>query len=434
MPPVLFFILYKYFPYGGLQRDFLRIANSCRERVACRIVVLTMTWDGEIPEGWHVEIAPRKEVRAFTQVGRYQRFTKWTQRWIARFKSQSSEAVVASHETSLKETDPLPPRTLSGPDSNVESIVIGFNKMPGLDIYYAADPCFAEKAGTLRGRYYKFTPRFRHFMDYERAVFSSEAATQILLISEIQQAFFEKHYRTPRHRLHMLPPGVSKDRSSPVGAGDIRAVFRKEFQIEESDILLLALGSDFRRKGLDRTLRAIASIPSNQRGRIKLFVVGRDNPGPFLRLARRLGVLQLLTIFPGRDDVPRFLLGADLLLHPAYHENTGTVILEALAAGLPVITTANCGYSHYVRDAEAGVVLQEPFDQQEFNRVLTDILNTKSGLSISESTAASTESWSRNALEFSRGADIYTMPERAAEIILSNLHRRTCAKSLAVPA
>ena len=46
---------------------------------------------------------------------------------------------------------------------------------------------------------------------------------------------------------------------------------------------------------------------------------------------------------------------ADLLIHPAYNENTGTVLLEALVAGLPVLVSAVCGYAHYIAEADAGL-------------------------------------------------------------------------------
>ncbi|WP_163066577.1 glycosyltransferase, partial [Acinetobacter baumannii] len=62
-------------------------------------------------------------------------------------------------------------------------------------------------------------------------------------------------------------------------------------------------------------------------------------------------------ILKGRSDIPRFLLGADLLIHPAYNENTGTVLLEALVSGLPVLVTDVCGYAHYIAEADAGRVL-----------------------------------------------------------------------------
>jgi len=210
-------------------------------------------------------------------------------------------------------------------------IVIGFNKMPGLDFYYAADPCFAHKAQHLRKGYYRFTPRFRHFMAYEQAVFSPQSKTQILMISETQLPLFQKHYGTPAERFHMLPPGVARDRQAPANAQEIRQEFRKEFGLAETDVVLLLLGSDFKRKGLDRILTACTNLPPEDRARTKIYVVGKDDAQTFEKFALRHGLD--LRIFQGRNDVPRFLQGADLLLHPAYHENTGTVILEALAAG-----------------------------------------------------------------------------------------------------
>ena len=399
MPRVLVFILYKYFPFGGLQRDFVRIAQACQETSGCKIVVLTMSWEGERPEGWQIEVAPQAAVRALTQVGRYKKFTRWVQGWIATAAAQTRDddlAVVASRKPSLRAAD----RPRGHP------LVIGFNKMPGLDFYYAADPCFAEKAQMLRGGYYKFTPRFKHFMEYEHAVFSHESKTQILMISETQMPFFQKHYGTPLNRIHMLPPGVSRDRMAPENAAELRQSFRKEFEIAPNDRLLLLLGSDFKRKGLDRILQAMAALPNDQRENTKLFVVGKDNPKPFEALAKSLGLNKQLKIFLGRNDAPRFLLGADLLLHPAYHENTGTVILEALAAGLPVITTANCGYAHYVEKANAGIVIAEPFRQQALNHALETARNSN------------LNSWGANALAFAKRADLYSMPERAAEVIL----------------
>ncbi|CAM5231148.1 Glucosyltransferase I RfaG OS=Stutzerimonas stutzeri OX=316 GN=CXK95_05890 PE=4 SV=1 [Stutzerimonas stutzeri] len=56
--------------------------------------------------------------------------------------------------------------------------VIGFNKMPGLDVYYAADPCFEDKAQTLRNPIYRRWGRYKHFAEYERAVFDPQAKTE----------------------------------------------------------------------------------------------------------------------------------------------------------------------------------------------------------------------------------------------------------------
>lgn len=55
------------------------------------------------------------------------------------------------------------------------------------------------------------------------------------------------------------------------------------------------------------------------------------------------------------------MAAADLLLHPAYREAAGIVLLEAITAGLPVLTTAVCGYAHYIVDANCGEAITEPF-------------------------------------------------------------------------
>ncbi len=78
--------------------------------------------------------------------------------------------------------------------------------------------------------------------------------------------------------------------------------------------------------------------------------------------------------FSGRNDVSELMAAADLLLHPAYQEAAGIVLLEAITAGLPVLTTAVCGYAHYIADANCGTVIAEPFSQEQLNEVLRKAL------------------------------------------------------------
>jgi UDP-glucose:(heptosyl)LPS alpha-1,3-glucosyltransferase len=116
-----------------------------------------------------------------------------------------------------------------------------------------------------------------------------------------------------------------------------------------------------------------------------------------------------LHFLSGRDDIPHFLQGADVLIHPAYRENTGTVLLEAAVAGLPVLTTAVCGYSHYIRDYACGIVIDEPFLQNELDAALVKMLQDDS----------QRKHWRENALKMAESADIYSLFERAAEFILA---------------
>ncbi|KQQ54061.1 glucosyltransferase I RfaG [Pseudomonas sp. Leaf127] len=368
----LAFVLYKYFPFGGLQRDFMRIAQECQAR-GHSIRVYTLIWEGEVPPGFEVLVAP---VKALFNHRRNEKLSAWMAQDLAR-----------------RPVDRL----------------IGFNKMPGLDVYYAADGCFEDKAQNLRHSLYRKWGRYRHFAEYERAVFAPQARTQVLMISEVQQPLFIKHYHTPLSRFHLLPPGISQDRRAPADAPQIRAAFRQEFGLGERDLLLVQIGSGFKTKGVDRSLKALAALPAELKKRTRLFVIGQDDPKVFQVQAKALGLGEQVTFMKGRSDIPRFLLGADVLIHPAYNENTGTVLLEAAVAGLPVLVSAVCGYAHYISEADCGRVADEPFEQAQFNRLLVNMLEDD----------AARQRWARNGLAFADSADLYSMPQHAADVILA---------------
>jgi UDP-glucose:(heptosyl)LPS alpha-1,3-glucosyltransferase len=368
----LAFILYKYFPYGGLQRDFMRIALECQRR-GHSIRVYTPIWEGEVPAGFELVLVP---VKALFNHHRNEKLTAWIKADLAKRPVER---------------------------------VIGFNKMPGLDVYYAADGCYEAKAQTLRHSLYRKWGRYKHFAAYERAVFAPESKTEILMISEVQQPLFAQYYATPAERFHLLPPGISQDRRAPTNASEIRAEFRREFQLSDNELLLVQIGSGFKTKGLDRSIKALASLPAELKARTRLMVIGQDDPRAFQLQAQTLGVADRVQFLKGRSDIPRFLLGSDLLIHPAYNENTGTVLLEALVAGLPVLVSAVCGYAHYIAEADCGRVLSEPFAPAELNQQLAAMLADDPARA----------QWGRNGLTFADSADLYSMPQHAADVILA---------------
>jgi UDP-glucose:(heptosyl)LPS alpha-1,3-glucosyltransferase len=367
----LAFCLFKYFPFGGLQRDFLRIAKACLAR-GHQIDVYTMQWDGEHERGLSIRIL---SVKGWRNHQRRHDFVMQVKPYLSQGQYD---------------------------------LVVGFNKMPGLDVYYAADTCYQAKVHNQRSWLYRLTERYRQTVAYEKAVFSSSSLTKILLISRHQQTEFMQYYHTPAERFHLLPPGIDPDRIAPANAGEIRAALRLEYNLSKNDFLLLMVGSGFKTKGVDRALFAFAALPENLKKRSHLFVIGEDNEKPFQAQAKKLKIAERVMFLGGRSDVPRFFLSADLLLHPAYNENTGTVLLEAIVAGLPVITTEVCGYAEYVQTAKAGIVLSEPFQQKRLNGVLADAL-----------LFSERPTWQRNAFSFAKNATIYSLPERAVSFIES---------------
>lgn len=363
-------LLYKYFPYGGLQRDFLALARELQKR-DCDCRVYCLEWQGEVLEGVELRRVP---VRALSNHRRYQRYVEWVQSDLA--------------------ADPV-------------DGVVGFNKMPGLDVYFAADPCYLEKAAG-RGWWYRRSARYRHFASSEDAVFGAAGGTRILLLSERQRSDFQHHYHTPAERLSLLPPGVSPERCAPEDAAARRRLARESLGIEQQELVLLALGSGFVTKGLDRTLQALADIGEQQPSQaVRLLVVGQDKPRRFQRLAKRLEVADRVQFLGGREDVSDLMLASDLLVHPARSEAGGVVLLEAIVAGLPIVATGVCGYADHVKAARAGLLLPEPFSQDDLNRAIMRYFDGVFRADCRES-----------ALLYSRLTDLYSMHSAAADLIV----------------
>ena len=371
----LCFLIYTYFPYGGQQRDFMRVVRESCQR-GHEVHVFAFSWEGTVPEGvqWH-----QVPVKGLSRQSRYRHYTNFVSEELNRLQPEC---------------------------------VLGFIKMPLLDIYYAADSCFLEKALTQRGSYYRFTPRFRHFSAYEEAVFGEDSKTQVLLLSTLQEQAYLKHYPESRSRLHPLPPGISPDRKVAAREPRLRSEFREEFGFDDDDLLVLQVGSGFRVKGVDRSLKAIAALPLKLRRRVRYILVGQDRARRFVWQANRLGLGDQVRIFSGRDDVPRFFAGCDLLLHPAYEESAGYVLLEAAIAGLPVLTTASCGYATYIEQAEAGQVCPLPFSQSDLNSRLEMMLN-----------ALPQAPWSANGLAFGQQDNLYVMPEAVVDAVEAHVQR-----------
>lgn len=346
--------LLRWFPHGGAQRDALLTAEACRA-AGHEVHMYVRRWDGAPPEGITLRVL---DGGGWTNHGRVARF--------------------AACLAGARREDAV-------------DVLLGFERMPGLDAWFAADPCYLERL-QARSRLYALTPRARTLAAFERAVAGPDVHTRILLLDARQRAVFQRCHGTPDARFVELPPGAARDRAAGPEAPALRRATRAALGLGEGDALVLFLGSDFQRKGLDRVLAAFASLPPDLRGRTRLLAVGADAAGPWRRRAARAGVAERVRIEGGRDDVPALLQAADLLVHPARTENTGTVLVEALAAGLPVLCTAACGHAVHVAAAQAGRVLPEPFVQADLDAALASLL-----LEAREPLRARALEWARDA-------------------------------------
>jgi UDP-glucose:(heptosyl)LPS alpha-1,3-glucosyltransferase len=240
----------------------------------------------------------------------------------------------------------------------------------------------------------------------EESIFSPDENVELLFISDIQMELFKDFYHTPSERFHLLPPGVDRSRIRPDNAIEIRNKARHALSLKDDQKLLLMIGTSYKRKGVDRSMEALASLPEPLRSRTFLMVAGEEKLEKYKSLANQLGIEKQVFLPGARDDVPELLLAADLFLHPARHENTGTVLLEAVAAGTPQLVSGVCGYAFHIEKADSGKVLSEPFQQSEFNQILLEML-----------TSGNWQQWQDNALRYMRTSDIFSMPDKVADII-----------------
>ncbi|MWP63198.1 glycosyltransferase family 4 protein [Gilliamella sp. Pas-s25] len=366
----LAFCIYKYFPFGGLQRDFLQIAKACQAR-GHRVRIYVMAWQGDKPAGFDIILVPKKGLSNHYQ---NQSYFQW----------------VKAHL-----------------QANPVDCVVGFNKMPGLDVYFAGDTCYAEKV-SHKGFWYKLSKRCKHYLAFEDAVFNRHSQTKVMVLTKQQISDFVQYYDTEQSRFYLLPPGIAQDRQYHPESKAKGKQFRQANQIDEHNFVMLQIGSDFKRKGVDRSLIAIAALPNELKQKVTFLVVGQDKPDAYQKMAKQLGIEQQVRFFAGRNDIADILFSANLLLHPARQEAAGMVLIEGLAAGVPIIVSGISGYAYHIHDANAGVILAEPFVQADLNQTVQNAITNHDQLL----------TWHNNAINYGKTADLYHLAQRAADIIL----------------
>ena len=338
--------LFNYDSYGGLSKDFIAIANEAVTR-GHMVDVYTQSWQGVEPKGLNIHIiCPR----SWTSHGRSKRF--------------ASLAIAAM--------------TARGYDC-----LLGFNRMPGLDYYFCADSSFIQKARSNHGALYQLTWRYRTFAWLERGVFSQDAKTKVFNLAPALKAEYQGVHGIAGERFIDVPPMVDIMALDKARENTDTLAFRRVWNIERDELLMLMVGSSFNTKGVDRSIKAFASLSSEQQKRSRLVIVGQGKRAPLQRLAKTEGVEDRVVFIGASDQVFCWMLSADLLLHPSRVEAAGGVIVEALACGLPVLATDSCGFAFHLVQAEAGLLIaNSPYRQGVFDELLQRALAQRGAWSI----------------------------------------------------
>jgi UDP-glucose:(heptosyl)LPS alpha-1,3-glucosyltransferase len=236
-------------------------------------------------------------------------------------------------------------------------IVQTHERIAGCDIFRAGDGVHREwlaariaAGGAAERLRIAVNPHHRYAEDAEARVFADPTLKAVICISEMVRADVRRHFAVPDDRLHVIYNAIDpRDFGPQVRAG--RAATRAALGLPDDAVAFLLLGSGYARKGVPTAIRALARLPRAAR----LVVVGRDKaPAHYAALARRAGVADRV-VFAGPQADPRPYLGAaDAFVLPTLYDPLSNAVLEALACGLPVVTSTRCGAGELVVAHDAG--------------------------------------------------------------------------------
>ncbi len=197
------------------------------------------------------------------------------------------------------------------------------------------------------------SPHHRYLLRAERALFTSPRLKAVICNSEMVRAEISERFATPAEKLVLIRNAVDGARFHPGLRDEFGAAVRQQVSIPRDATVFACVGSGFERKGVGPFLRALArrSEPA------WALVVGKDkHAARYRKLAARLGIAERVRFVGGVSDVRPYLAASDAFVLPTLYDPFPNAALEAMAAGLPVVTSTKCGAAEIVREGETGFV------------------------------------------------------------------------------
>jgi UDP-glucose:(heptosyl)LPS alpha-1,3-glucosyltransferase len=239
------------------------------------------------------------------------------------------------------------------------TLVQSHERIDCCDIYRAGDGLHSvwlderlADAGPLARLRVRASPYHRYLLEAERRLFASRRLQTVICISRMVQDDIRERFGIPVERLPIIYNAVDGDEYHP-GLAAGRAATRASLGIGDDRVVFLLVGSGYARKGAGRAIEALARVPAPAH----LVIVGHDrDPARYRALARRQRVEARVTFAGPQVDPKPFYGAADAFLMPTLYDPLSNAVLEALACGLPVITSRRCGAGELVAAHDAGTV------------------------------------------------------------------------------
>ncbi|MDQ5984333.1 MAG: N-acetyl-alpha-D-glucosaminyl L-malate synthase [Syntrophus sp. SKADARSKE-3] len=203
---------------------------------------------------------------------------------------------------------------------------------------------------------------------------------RFLAVSGLTKEIFLREYPMAPEKVPIIHPGITIRETTAVQAERDREEVRRHYGIGPADIVILFVSMNFDIKGLDAVLAGLGRfVEGNPQAPVKLLIAGKGNESHYKRLSQKLGIAERL-IFTGivdRGALEKIYAAGDLYAMLSKFDTFGLVILEAMAASLPVLISANVGAKDLVEEGETGFVITDPTDTDAIANRLAILLDER---------------------------------------------------------
>lgn len=276
-------------------------------------------------------------------------------------------------------------------------LVLSFARTVGADVLRSgggAHAAYMRAArrwrGVLGAAAMRLRPYHRVQMAIERAAFTSPALRKAIAVSDLVRTQLIDEFGLDPAKAVTLYNGVDLDRFRPAADRALRVRLRQSFRVETGAPVVAFVGNGFARKGLGPLLKAWPALKSQP----YLLVAGNDTAvNRYRRMARRLGVDSRVRFLGARNQIEQLFHAADFLALPSFFEPFGNVVMEAMASGLGVLTSAQSGVAELVPVAMHRFIVRDPGDSAEIAARLDALLRTGHELTAIARAAAAAHPW-----------------------------------------
>lgn len=205
---------------------------------------------------------------------------------------------------------------------------------------------------------------YRRVQGLEKQIYPNEhvtlGAVSRLTGQEVRRQF-------GRREVRVIPNGVDREQFNPEERARRRATSRQQLRLAERDFVLLLVGNGWRNKGLDCLLEALARCRDIS---ITLLVAGSDDRRPYQEKIKHLRLGERVRFLSPSADVMTFYAAADVYAGPSVYDTFGMPVVEAMACGLPTITSATTGAAEFITNDVDGIVLDDAKNHEELARTI----------------------------------------------------------------